>query len=459
MLLFVSSILFEYSCRKDSFITSKDAFIRLSSDTLYFDTVFTTAGSITQPVKIINSNNQKLLLSSVKLMGGSGSPFSINIDGVGAVERDNIELAAGDSLYVFVAVRINPTGATLPFVIQDSISVDFNGKQQFIQLQAYGQNAIFLRNQVISSNTIWSNSLPYVILGSLEVGMGARLTIPAGCKVYFHADAPLLVDGSLQVLGDRYDSTRVYFSGDRPDDPYRSFPASWPGIYFRGTSTNNHLQYAVLKNAYQAIVSQSPPSGSQPTLVLDECIVDNSYDAGIYGIKGSIQANNCLVSNCGKNIVLAGGGNYQFTHCTVVSYSNNYIAHTQPVLSVSDAVSQGIGTGDMGADFKNCIFWGNNGNVDNEVSVSKQGSGVFSVNFTNCLWKVKAAPSNVTVTGMVVNQDPAFDSVNNSQHFYNFHLKAGSPALDKGVPTGLAVDLDGRLRAAGLPDLGCYERQ
>ncbi|MBS1662140.1 MAG: hypothetical protein JST68_13940, partial [Bacteroidetes bacterium] len=99
LLLFLSSILlFEYSCRKDSFITSKDALIRLSSDTIYFDTVFTTAGSITQPVKIINTNNQRLLLSSVKLMGGSGSPFSINVGGMAAAERTNIEVAAGDSV-------------------------------------------------------------------------------------------------------------------------------------------------------------------------------------------------------------------------------------------------------------------------------------------------------------------------------------------------------------------------
>ncbi|MBS1661509.1 MAG: hypothetical protein JST68_10715, partial [Bacteroidetes bacterium] len=364
-----------------------------------------------------------------------------------------------DSVYIFVAVRVNPTSDALPFLLSDSIGVSFNGKQQFIQLQAYGQNAHFLRNQVISSNTVWDNSLPYVILGSLQVNLGATLAIQQGCKVYFHADAPLLVDGSLQVIGDHFDSTRVYFSSDRLDVPYRDFPGGWPGIYFRGTSNNNYLRYAVIKNAYQAIVSQSPPFGGQPSLILDQCIIDNSYDAGIYGIKGSIQANNCLVSNCGKNVELAGGGSYQFTHCTVVSISNNYIAHLQPVLSVSDAVAQGAATADLTAGFTNCIFWGSNGNVDNEVVVSKQGNGIFSVGFNSCLWKVKTAPSGVTATGMVLNQDPLFDSVNNSRYYYNFHLKAGSPAVDKGVSTGLTVDLDGRLRAVGLPDLGCYERQ
>ncbi|MBS1604305.1 MAG: hypothetical protein JST42_16685, partial [Bacteroidetes bacterium] len=156
-------------------------------------------------------------------MGGANSSYSINIDGVAGAERSNIDLDAGDSLYVFVAVKIDPGNATLPFVVQDSIAVSFNGKRQYIQLQAYGQNAHFLRNQVISTNTVWDRSLPYVILGSLQIDTGATLTIPAGCRVYFHADAPMLVDGTLRVNVDRAASARVYFLGDRLDDSYRIF--------------------------------------------------------------------------------------------------------------------------------------------------------------------------------------------------------------------------------------------
>jgi len=461
LLLLSSIVLFEFSCRKDSFITSKDALIRLSSDTLFFDTVFTSTGSVTEAVRIINTNSQKLRLTDVKLMGGAGSPFSINVDGYAGPERSNLELEAGDSVYIFVAVRVNPTSSALPFILQDSIAVQFNGKQQFIQLQAYGQNAHFLRNQVITGNAVWDRTLPYVILGGLQVDTGAMLTIPAGCRVYFHADAAMLVDGSLQVTGDHFDSTRVYFLGDRLDDPYRNFPGSWPGIYFRETSSNNHLSYAVIRNAYQAVVAQSPPAGDQAKVILDQCIIGNSYDAGILGIQGSILANNCLISNCGKDIELGGGGIYQFTNCTAASYSNIYLSHTQPVLSLSDVYTQGGGSvaGDIEAIFTNCIFWGNNGTVDNEVSVSRQNTGTFSVSFTNCLWKVKTAPANVSAAGMIANVDPMFDSVDNSRAFYDFHLKSGSPAIDKGVATGLLVDLDGNPRVVVSPDLGSYERQ
>jgi len=451
--------LFVISCRKASFITSKDAVVAFSADTLRFDTVFVTTGSVTQQVKIINPNSQELHLTDIRLMGGVQSYFAINIDGSPGPELDNIDLDAGDSLYIFVAVQINPNSGSLPFIISDSIQVAFNGNQQYIQLQAWGQNAHFLRNQVLTGNTIWSTTLPYVIQGGLQIDTGATLTIPAGCRVYFHADAPLLVDGSLQVNGT--DSLRVLFTGDRLDAPYNGYPGSWPGIYFRGTSNNDLLQYALVENADEAVVVSAAPAGSVPKVVLQQCIVNNSYDAGILGLDGSIQAVNCLISNCGQNLVLGGGGYYNFSQCTAASFSNTYIVHTQPVLAVSDEIEDGaaIFTGPVQANFVNCIFWGNYGNVTDEVIVSQQTSNPFSVGFSNCLWKLQNLPSNVTVANMILNKDPLFDSVNTGFNYYNFHLQANSPAIGAGAAAGVLVDLDGEVRPVNAPDLGCYQHQ
>jgi hypothetical protein len=451
-----------FSCKKDSFITSQDAIVRLSADTLFFDTVFVSTGSVTEIVKIINGNDQILRLSDVKLMGGSQSFFSININGAPGPQRQNIDLEAGDSIYIFVAVSIQPNAKNLPFIVQDSVQVAFNGVTRYVQLQAWGRNAHFLRNQVIKGNTAWDNSLPYVILGGLQVDTNATLTIAAGSRIYLHADAPILVDGTLNVQGAKGDSNHVIFRSDRLDDPYRDFPGGWPGIYFRQTSMANSLQYTDIKNAYQAIVATGSASASPSLLSLDQCIIDNSYDAGILGVQTSIRANNCLISNCGKNIVLNEGGKYQFQHCTAVGFTNDYLTHAQPVLYVSNYNTLDNGTtltGDLSADFINCIFWGASGTVDNEVQITRQGSGAFHAGFSNCDWKVKTAPSDATVSNMITNTDPLFDSVNNIVRYYDFHLKAVSPLIDKGITTALTVDLDGNPRSVGLPDLGCYEHK
>lgn len=450
------------SCKKETFITSSTASLYTSTDSLHFDTLFTTTGSITQFFRIYNNNNQKLRLNKVALAGANASYFNINVDGTPGPEVTDIEMDANDSIYVFVTAKIDPTAANLPFVVQDSILIDFNGNQRWVQLDAWGQNANFMRSRVVTGNVTWTNIVPYVILGGLLIDKDATLTIEKGCHIYLHADAPFIIDGTLKVNGEKYDSTRVVFRGDRLDDPYRDFPGSWPGLYFRETSKDNVLQYANILNAYQGIIAEKPSVNSNPKVFLSECVVDNCYDAGIIGAQTNIKAQNCLVSNCDKNILLGYGGTYDFSHVTAASWSNSYILHKDPVLTVTNYYKDGdnIVTSNCTASFKNCIFWGENGTVDDEVVTDKQGSTTFNVSFQNCLWKVKNSPANVTATNMAVNASPLFDSINTTIKYYNFRLQDGSPAIDKGINTGISIDLDGKPRPAGpFPDLGCYEKQ
>ena len=130
----------------------------------------------------------------------------------------------------------------------------------------------------------------------------------------------------------------------------------------------------MVQNAYQGIIAQDLVNAN-PKLTLNECIIDNIYDVGVYGIGTSINARNCLISNCGKNVQLVYGGNYQFVHCTVPTIANNYITHKDPVLFLSNYVLAGGSpyTDNLSAAFTNCIFWAENGTADNEVVTSKQG--------------------------------------------------------------------------------------
>ncbi len=460
-ILAIFLLLVFFSCRKDSFITSANARLTITTDTLKYDTVFVTAGSVYQSFKIINENNQKLRLSSVKLMGGSGSAFKINVDGTPGPLLNNVEIAANDSLYVFVQVNVNPTANNLPFIIRDSIQVSYNGNNKLVQLEAWGLNAHFFRNKVIGVNETWNNDLPYVILGSLTINPNILLTINKGCRIYVHADAPIVVDGSIQVNGQKDTIDRVYFRGDRMDDPYKDFPAGWPGIFFRTTARDNVFTYAVIKNAYQAIGIQDPATNANPKIILNECVIDNAYDAGIIALNSSVRARNCLVSNCGKNLFLAKGGDYQFTHCTVAAWSNSFIEHRDPVLLVSNyiTVNNIPVTANLNALFRNCIFWGQDGLVNDEVVVLKSGNTVFNVNFDYNLWKVQTIPPNITSNQIINNQAPQFDSINTNKNYYDFRLNASSPAINKGVNAGITIDLDGKPRPVGLPDLGCFEKQ
>lgn len=461
-ILTISLLLIFFSCKKESFITSPDAKVTITTDTLKYDTVFVNSGSVYQFFKIINENNQKLRLSSVQIMGGASSAFKLNVDGISIAQVNNLEIEANDSLYVFVQVNINQSANNLPFILRDSIQISYNGNHKMVQLEAWGQNAHFFRNKQITVNETWNNDLPYVILGSLIIYPNTILSINKGCRVYVHADAPIIVDGTLQVNGGKDTIDRVYFRGDRLDEPYKDFPAGWPGIFFLANSKDNVFNYAVIKNAYQAIALQDPSPNANPKITLNECIIDNAYDAGIITVNSSVIAKNCLISNCGKNILLTKGGKYLFTHCTVASYSNNFIQHKDSVLSIFDYdLNKPSDIVQVDATFLNCIFWGEGGTVTTEIGIYKK-SNSSKIKFDNVLWKVQAAPIGADPpSGNVINQNPLFNSINISKNYYDFRLKSNplSPAIDKGnLMTVGTPDLDGKQRI-NTPDLGCFEKQ
>jgi hypothetical protein len=454
-----SLVLLLNACKKESIITSKDARIELSADTLFFDTVFTSTGSITQGIKIYNNNNQKLIIDRVRIGGGTTSSFTMNVDGTPGNDLSGFAIESGDSLYIYVTVTINPNSDLLPFIVRDSILIGFNGNEKKLQLEAFGQNANFLRNNLLTGSNTWTPELPYVILGGLQVDTNALLTIEKGTRVYLHADAPFIVDGTLIVNGTKADS--VIFTGDRLDKDYRDLPASWPGIYFRQTSVNNVLTNTIIKNAYQGLVADQPASNGAPKLTLRECIIDNSYEAGLSGLSSSINAENCLIKNCGINILLIRGGDYNFTHCTVAAYSNLYIPHKNPVAYINnwDSTNNTLFTFNLNANFVNNIFWSDDGtSVENEVVVSKKGTNVFEVVMNNNIYKAIAEPSFTTLSNNLRNQDPLFDSVNVSAGYYDFHIdRYPSPAINAGIPTNIQKDLDGKTRSLP-PDIGCYEK-
>ncbi|GAA4320107.1 choice-of-anchor Q domain-containing protein [Flaviaesturariibacter amylovorans] len=441
------------ACRKDRFTTSAGAQLRTSVDTLHFDTVFTTVGSVSGVVKIFNDDRDGIRISSVRLAGGAASPFRINVDGIPGPQVRDLEVAGNDSLYIFVTVTLGASGTLQPFVVQDSIEISWNGNRRWVQLDAWGQNARFLRNHEVTGSETWDSTLPYVILDRLTIDTGATLSLTPGTRLYMHANAPIVVHGSLQAAGEPFDSTRVLFTGDRLDVPYRDFPASWPGIYFSPASRNNRLTAAWIRNAYQGVVLSG--GGPAPKVILEETIIDNAYDAGLLAGSSSLSARNLLVSNCGRGIVLEGSGDYSFVHCTAAGYSNGYVQHKEPVLGIYTS-----GSAPFNALFRNCIFWGEaNGIVQNEVELGRSGTAPFNLTFDQVLWRVRNAPSPATTSGAINNTDPQFDSVASGRRYFSFRLAETSPALNKGVPTTVTTDLDGKPRPVGLPDLGAYERQ
>src|SRR5512133_623829 len=94
-------------CKKDKTVT-EDGELSFSSDTVTFDTVFTTLGSATLSFKIYNRGSSTLRIRSISLGGAEHSFFHLNIDGEPSFSVQNVDVPPDDSLFIFIAVTIDP---------------------------------------------------------------------------------------------------------------------------------------------------------------------------------------------------------------------------------------------------------------------------------------------------------------------------------------------------------------
>ncbi len=459
---FLFVLFFAESCKKDAILTDTSAKLSFSTDTLTFDTVFTTLGSATRLFKFYNPQKEKLNISRIMLGGGSGSNFRINVDGVPGVEFTDVEILPEDSLYVFVEVTIDPNNLNNPLVIYDSVMFMTNGNTQNVILEAYGQDAHFFRDTVIC-NTTWMNDKPYVIINSLLVDSNCKLTIQPGCRIYSGANSGIFVKGSIDVMGAPGDS--VIFQGLRLEPFYDDLPGQWLGIFPLRGSQSNRIQHAVIKNSTfgVSIGSNDNPdlttftNSNAPDILIRNSVIKNALNTGIFGFLSFIRAENCLVYNCGgNNIQIAYGGLYNFIHCTFANYSSATITHRDPIVQIGNFVEspQGFFSANVDANFINCIIYGSE---DEEISLDDDEISDFSYLFQNCLLKTEFEIGNANFITIIKNQDPQF--INVSQE--NYSLQLTSPAIDAGLDISTSQvndDILGGVRPLGPnPDIGAYE--
>ena len=254
LLLLISLLswsLFTTSCRKDELLTSGDVQLRFSTDTIMYDTVFATIGSVTKNLRIYNDYDQPINISNIRLAGGNSSYFRMNVNGLPGRSFDNIELRAGDSLWIFVEVTVDPNSQLLPYVVQDSIVFETNGLTQDVDLVAWGQNAHFIVadqtlnikdndgktigqinyaviDTIDNHTTTWDNQLPYVIYGGFAVvDSSTTLEISEGTQIHFSNNAGLWVykGGKLLVNGTK--PNPVVFQGLRREQSYQDQAGQW----------------------------------------------------------------------------------------------------------------------------------------------------------------------------------------------------------------------------------------
>ena len=449
-----------FSCEKEEFNTSIDANLVFSTDTILFDTIFTSIGSATQKFTVKNPYNKNLKISSIYLAGGESSPYRLNIDGYPGVRLDNIELREKDSLYIFVEITIDPNNSDFPLVVKDSIIFSFNNKQQDIDLIAFGQDVHKFNKDTIIGAETWISDKPYLIYDYLFIDANSTLTIEPGAILHFHKNSRLYVAGSI-VSNGTFESP-IIFQGDRLEDMYEDIPGQWDGIWLMAGSKDNIFNFSEIKNAIIGIQVDTLANLSKPTLLLSNSRIENMTSAGIYAQGSTIEAFNNLITNCGQfAVALTIGGSYEFYHCTIANYWGFSTRRTPSILINNYYIDIYGGTQVRplnNALFGNCIIYGNK---ESEIIIDGNDSETFNFKFDHTLIKVDSDFSTSDpdyFESVITNYDPKFKDPYNG----DFELDTLSIAKDFGKPEyGLMfpydINIQNRNSDSG-PDLGAFER-
>ena len=468
IVLAAAALLLPPACHPERiFIEEPEARLRFTTDTVFFDTVFTTIGTVTESFRVKNPHNRFIRIDEVRLAGGAGSVFRINVDGQPGIGFENLEIAPRDSMYIFVEATLDPNNADDVLRIQDSIVFLTNGNIQDVDLVAWGQDVHILRDNLLEGPVTWTAGKPYLIMDYVYVDTLASLTIEPGVTVHLHRDALIFVDGTLRVNGTQEEPVR--FRGDRLEEFYQDKPGQWGLIYLSALSHHNRIDYAeILNGTIGVLISAPPESGLQPDLEISNTIINHMSSNGIYALNARVTGTNLVIGACGGSCLgLIYGGAYEFTHCTFANYWPSWYANRQlPALYLADyfgnlendtLVIRPDGVFEQ-ARIRNSVIYGN---ARTELAIDSYNDRQLVYRFDHCLIRINEESldykSDPSFASIIANKEPMLlDTIP-----YIFSPDSASPVIDAGLPaTGAEVPLDlkgnGRLLDAA-PDLGAYE--
>ena len=497
-------------CTKINYTSDPYSLLEFSEDTLLFDSVFTTIGSVSFYLTVKNPHDEALLIDRIELEDGLGSDYRINIDGQGIDEfgdpitqLQDVTILPHDSLYIFVEVTVDPTNSTSAFINKDRIRFRTNGSDQFVVLIAYGRNASFHYqsgnwfdssnppDNILECDEIWTSDLPHVIYGPIRVKPGCSLTIEAGAEVYVHPGSGIWVQGgSIHIEGSLQD--KVVFQGDRLEDAYSNYPGQWgleipiefqyegENVYYtvsRGgiwldRSANSSINHAVFKNGTVGLWVDSVAVGSNFALNISNTEISNMSSVGLLSQGGFIRGVNNLFTDCGETCgAFTLGGKIVMHLSTFANYWSNGSFRQGATVFVSDWYESAGGIIQHRpfhpeTEFQNCIVWGNNASLndfDELVSSILEPSYYSDQIFKSCALDVQDQdfPFNLIDSDCTLDQVPPFQSELNR----NFRLEGNSTIWNgvSSIPpfeaTDVSTDLDGSPRSTFSPDKGCFERQ
>jgi len=483
-------LLSQSSCRRESFENSSSSLLRFSTDTVVFDTIFATVGSITKRLMVYNDHDKKIKISNISIAGNSPGVYNMNVDGEEGTDLDDIEILGNDSIYIFLEALIDMSGENAPFYVQDSVVFQVNGAVQDVDLIAWGQDAhyyyknnadsfyngdgdtLLFSHHLIEENTTWEDDKPHLLFRTVIVRNGATLTIDPGAKVYLHNNSNIIVhdNAKLDILGGTSEEERVLITGDRLDDFYKTLPGQWGRIWYCQDAGASTIANADISNGTTGIYLGGPylaeafNTSLTPTLNIENTKLTNMLRHGLLFQSAQASVNNAEVSDCGEmNLFAYIGGDYEFKHCT---FANYFGGRKSPAVVLTNYVTDDQLDidfhRDLSIEIHNSIIYGG---FESELILDDDEVNQFDYTFNHCLMRLDDEDFDLTdgvhYKSCIFNEDPSFIKKYQSRES-NYQLDTLSAAQNvahDSIALLLPYDLLNNIRWLDEgPDVGAYER-
>lgn len=474
------------SCTKEEFITDGGAKLSFSTDSLTFDTVFTSRGSATQFIKVYNNHPKFIRISRIWLDAEVNSFFRMNVDGIAGDDASNVEIPPNDSIYIFLEVTVDPDQpvSASPFIINDRINFQTNGNHQSVVLEAWGQNANYLpsrfsagRQNIYTCNFnqwVWDDPKPYVIYGVLVID-SCTVVMPAGTQVYIHGGFGRNTDGApyndgvlyffrngrLEINGTA--EKPVVIQGDRLESNFSDLPGQWGRIQLGPLSQGHLINHAEIKNGIIGILVDSLAE-----LTIKNSKIFNTSSSALAAYSARVVAENCLFhSSGGNNVTFVLGGNYNFSYCTLANYgtaTESLSASNFTCLDGNIPCNQPVAA-PLNMTFRNSIIYGSSRDVIALIDgIGEQDPSFFRYRFLNCIVRVDELLDEGGHADFFEFCNPCINGDNSTPVFANtdendYHLDSLSIAIEQAAPIfNIIRDIEGNERDPDKPDVGCYEK-